>query len=303
MKIRKPRNYWQNKENCKIETLKYKTKSDFKTKSAGAYDACLNNKWIDELCQHMIKIGHRYLKCVYVYEFSDNHVYVGITYNIERREHDRNKCKTDSVTKHINETGLQPKFKQITDYIDVDEAVFLEGFYVEQYLNDRWLILNKSKTGSVGKVNIWTKEKCVEVARKCKTRTEFSKESKGAYDAARRYGWLDDVYFHMEEKIKPKKYWSKEKCLSEFLKYDSKKEVKIHKPKAYYAACRNGWVNELSVHMINGRKNNGYWDIEKCIEEASKYTKRIDFRKKSASAYIIATKNNWLDEIYLSVGL
>jgi predicted GIY-YIG superfamily endonuclease len=190
----KPSGYWQDKENCKIEALKYKTKREFRFKSSGAYSSCIKNKWIDELCQHMNRIGHRYLKCVYVYEFSDNHAYVGITYNIEKRIYDRNKCKTDSVTEHINKTGNYPKLKQITDYIDVNDAVCLEDFYVKKYLNEGWIILNKSKTGSIGSVNIWTKEKCIEIAKECKTRTEFCKNTKGAYDAARRYGWREEIY-------------------------------------------------------------------------------------------------------------
>jgi predicted GIY-YIG superfamily endonuclease len=189
----KPVGYWI-KENCGIEALKYNTRTEFKIKSAGAYDACKENGWIDDVSKHMTNIGHRYKKCVYVYEFSDNYAYVGITYNIEKRKHDRNKCKTDSVTKYIKKSGLIPQFKQLTDYINVDDAIYLEGYYVKKYLTDGWNILNQSKTGSIGRVNIWTKEKCLEVAKKCKTRIEFCKHSKGAYDAARRYNWITEIY-------------------------------------------------------------------------------------------------------------
>lgn len=189
----KPVGYWSF-ENCRNEALKYKSRTEFKNNSAGAYDSCKENGWINSVSGHMINIGHRYKKCVYSYEFSDNHVYVGITYNIERRTHDRNKCKTDSVTKYIKNTGLTPIFKQLTDFINVDDAVYLENDYVQKYFKNGWEILNQTKTGSVGSVRKWTKEKCIEVARKCKTRTDFCKLTKGASDAARRYGWVNEIY-------------------------------------------------------------------------------------------------------------
>jgi len=189
----KPVGYWSF-ENCKKEALKYNSRTEFKTKSAGAYDSCKENGWIDIVSGHMINIGHRYRKCVYSYEFIDNHVYVGITYNIERRKHDREKCKTDSVTKHIKKTGLSPLFRQLTDFIAVDEAVYLENDYVKRYSKNGWNILNQSKTGSVGSVRKWTKEKCIAVGKKCETRTDFCRHTKGAYDAARRYGWISEIY-------------------------------------------------------------------------------------------------------------
>lgn len=294
----KPVRYWTI-ENCKIEAFKYKTRTEFKNKSAGAYGACLSNKWIDEVSAHMIKIGHRYKKCVYVFEFSDNYAYIGITYNIERRKHDRKKCKTDSVTKHIKKTNLIPLFKQLTDYIAVDEAVYLEGDYVQRYLKNGWNILNQSKTGSVGSVRKWTKERCIEEAKKYNNRADFMCGCGGAYAASKRYGW-DDVLSNIPLRIKHRGYWTKEKCGEEFLKYCTKKELKINSITAYSVAHKNGWIDEFSVHMINGRKPNGYWTKERCISQMKTCKTKKEFRKNYNSAYIIALKNGWMKEIYLS---
>jgi hypothetical protein len=46
-----------------------------------------------------------------------------------------------------------------------------------------------------------------------------------------------------------------------------------------------------------GRKPNGYCIKEKCIEEALKLKTWSEFQKKSKTAYQIAYKNGWLDEI------
>ena len=45
------------------------------------------------------------------------------------------------------------------------------------------------------------------------------------------------------------------------------------------------------------RKVRGYWTIDKVREEALKFNKRSDFQKCSLSAYSIAHKNGWLDDV------
>jgi len=39
------------------------------------------------------------------------------------------------------------------------------------------------------------------------------------------------------------------------------------------------------------------WTKEKCLEEALKYSRKVDFQKNSGSAYQISYKNDWLEEI------
>jgi hypothetical protein len=43
------------------------------------------------------------------------------------------------------------------------------------------------------------------------------------------------------------------------------------------------------------RKPNGWWTFEKVREESLKYTTKTEFRKKSETAYQIATRNKWLE--------
>lgn len=44
-------------------------------------------------------------------------------------------------------------------------------------------------------------------------------------------------------------------------------------------------------------KPKGYWTFECCKEEALKYKDKTEFKKYSGSAYTIAYKNGWLNEI------
>lgn len=145
-----PNGYWHIYENCRKEALKYKTKTEFIKNSQHVYNISLKRGWLNEICKHMQPIGDRYNKCIYSYEFSDNHVYVGLTRNIDVRQKSRDKDFNDAVTKHIRETNLIPIRKQLTEYIPVENAIVLEGEYLSKYVNDGWIALNRAKTGGIG---------------------------------------------------------------------------------------------------------------------------------------------------------
>ena len=192
----KPKGYWTY-ERCKEEALKYKNRYDFNRNSMGAYNRAIKSKWLDDICSHMKVQKNNTKRCIYSYEFKDNHVYIGLTYNLEKRHIDRLKSKNDQVTKHINETNLKPVKKQLTDYIDVNDAIKMEGYYVNKYKNDGWNILNKIKTGAIGGKLKWTYEKCKEESLKYKNRTDFFKKSKGAYASSSKNRWLDEFFPNM----------------------------------------------------------------------------------------------------------
>lgn len=47
--------------------------------------------------------------------------------------------------------------------------------------------------------NYWSKEKCREEALKYNNRTDYSKNSKGAYKSSRKNNWLDEICLHMKK--------------------------------------------------------------------------------------------------------
>jgi 5-formaminoimidazole-4-carboxamide-1-beta-D-ribofuranosyl 5'-monophosphate synthetase len=55
--MRKPYRYWSDKENCKYETFKYQTISSFSKNCNRGYQIARKNKWLDEICSHMLRIG------------------------------------------------------------------------------------------------------------------------------------------------------------------------------------------------------------------------------------------------------
>ncbi len=141
------------------------------------------------------------------------------------------------------------------------------------------------------------KELCGVEALKYSSKNEFKVKSNGAYSAACKNGWLNEICSHMISRNKPKNYYTLEICAIEAKKYNSKKEFKQMNPSAYSAACKNGWLDVICSHMISFKKPKGYWTEEKCHKEALNYKTRTEFSIGSQAAYHAACKNGWLDVI------
>lgn len=251
--IKKPQNYWT-KFRCIDEALKYNNCSDFRKNSPSAYSASKSKGWYNEITAHFILKGSWYKRFIYAYEFPDNHVYVGLTYNLQERNNDHN--LKGSVFDYKQESGLEPVFKKLIKYpVEIDEAVKLEDFYLEDYVSKGWIPLNKAKTGSLGSsIRKWSIDNLQKEALKYNTKKDFREFSSSAYSSAKRLKILDIICEHMNiKKRHPAGYWTKEKCKFIADTYDSVGDFLKNDGAAYAASSQNGWLQELTKHMY--RKN------------------------------------------------
>ena len=234
------------------------TKSEFEKGSPTAYVKSGKMGWKDEICRHMTTNGNKYNRCVYAIEFSDRSVYIGLSYNSEKRYNQHLDVKNNSIVlRHHKKTGLIPTIKRLTEYIDVEEASKLEKLKLKEYLNDGWLILNIAKCGNVGGKTIkWTKERCEEESNKYKSRNEFKINSPHAYNAARRNKWIDEICNHMNNNITK---WDRKSCEEESKKFKNREEFKKKSSGAYGYAYRNGLLDIFFTKEI----------LEKYSEEVS----------------------------------
>ena len=239
------------KEKCQELALNCKSRSEFHTKYYAAHKYATKNNWLNEICSHMIQFND-YKRCIYAYEFSDNSVYIGLTYDLTNRHyrHINSNKDNSSVYNHIKETNLIPELKQLTDYLEINDARLKEGYYVKKYKKEQWKILNKAKTGSLGGITIlWTKEKCQEAALKCKTKTEFYKKYSSASSSALSNGWIDEICSHMENKTKPKGYWNYENCLNEAIKQRTRRNFRVYSSGAFHSSEKNNWLDKIYSYM------------------------------------------------------
>lgn len=209
--IPKHRTYEEVKEAAK----QYKTRMEFKNKDMANYCFAVSHGWLDKICSHMRIVGDKYKRCIYAYEFSDGFCYIGLTYDVNSRHTQHLSGKIFSkVYEHSIKYNVEiPKPKQLTDYIDKDEASKLEGEYLKMYRNNGWKIINIAKTGGLGgkkhrysKEEI-TKEYCKKVAEKYETPTKFRKSNQTLYKIMENNGWKEFVYSIFDlDKIKKEGY-------------------------------------------------------------------------------------------------
>jgi len=95
----------------------------------------------------------------------------------------------------------------------------------------------------------WTKERCKEEALKYETRTTFKLNSGGAYNSTQQNKWLDELCSHMNDIIKPKNHWTKERCREEALKYKNRSEFQRFSPGAYIKSRKNKCLDGFCIHM------------------------------------------------------
>jgi len=241
--MKKPNGYWTY-EKCENVALLCDNKKEMRKLYGTAYNIIKKNKW-DELISHLIPIGNKYKRLIYVYEFSDNCCYIGLTGNINRRNKQHMKeDEKSSVFIHIKNTKLIPNLILKTDYIKVDDAILLENNFLLEYKNNGWNILNKIKTGGIGSTDVkWNKNTCKEESKKYKNITDFMRNSSGAYERARKYGWIDE-FFHRRKSTNG--FWNdKNKCENESKKYKNRSEFHKNCWSAYNYSSINKWLDEF----------------------------------------------------------
>ncbi|QHJ74358.1 hypothetical protein VH12019_00031 [Vibrio phage VH1_2019] len=239
----KPNGYWTI-ERLKEDALKYKTRSEWAKKSSGAYDAALRHDMLDDCCGHMkTDVKNLSKRCIYRI-YSGNEIYIGLTYNADRR-FDEHRKGTPQIVDLIERVGIENViFERLTDYIEPVLAQIAEKEHIEHYESEGWVILNRAKGGSLGGDRLhWTTERIKEDALKYKTRNEWKNKSSG-YGAAGRRGIIDECCSHMPAKYK----WTLELIKEDALKYNTHNEWQKNSG-GYDAARRRGILDECCAHM------------------------------------------------------
>lgn len=189
----KPMYYWT-REKCYEIALRCKTRQEFQNYGR-PYRVAYENKWLDEMCCHMKNCGNLFKRMIYLYEFSDGHVYIGLTCDLGRRVKEHITDKNSSVYKYFKKSRLIPMYKELTEYLDINIASKLEKDYIKKYENLGYRILNKVEGGGLGGNKIkWTYKSCKEESMKYKNRTEFCKTKRRAYEKSKKEGWIIEFY-------------------------------------------------------------------------------------------------------------
>lgn len=141
-------------DECKEYALKYEYKTDFYENEQIVYRCAYKNNWLKEICFHMIHVGNLYKRCIYVFEFEDKHAYVGLTYNIKKRELEH--MAKGVIKEYIINNNCRYVLKQLTDYVDSNYSKILELKYMNEYKENGWILINKVIHSTLGGGIVWS---------------------------------------------------------------------------------------------------------------------------------------------------
>lgn len=112
----------------------------------------------------------------------------------------------------------------------------------------------------MGMVKRYTYEMCMEIARKCKTPTEFRRVNPSARNVALKHGWMKDYTWFVDgRKNQGPRKWTPEKCIAEAKKYTRKVDFMHKSPGAYHAAVNMNllstftWFENCAINLEHGR--------------------------------------------------
>ena len=196
----KPRCYWTI-EKCEEVAKECINRSELLKKYARAYVILSKNNLLDKFFVNE-KDKNAEIHCVYRYLFPKTKaIYVGRTLQrrIEKRDYEHRTSKTSSVLKYTKKENLPiPDIEVLFDNLTCSESLAIENEIVEDAKQNGFFILNVAKTGvisgSAGAIGFGhlSREFCYNVAKTCKTKTQFQDKNYSAYLKANKMGWSKD---------------------------------------------------------------------------------------------------------------
>ena len=203
-----PSDYWT-KEHIHEEALKYKTRMEFKKCNGYAYRVASNNGWLRDVCSHMdvLVVPHGYwtkerikeetLKYKTMKDFrqGSSGAYAVAYKNGWLDE----VCEHLSFLKNRRRTKAQVH-KEALKYKTRMEFKKCNGGAYAAARKHGWLDEVCSHMKLLCRRNYWTKERVRKEALKYEAKGRFIRASPGAYNAAKKHGWLDEVCAHMKPK-------------------------------------------------------------------------------------------------------
>lgn len=140
-------------------------------------------------------------------------------------------------------------------------------------------------------IGYWTKQRCLEEAKKYKTRMEFMKNSAVAYQKSRdTYNCLDEICSHMPPSLTK---WNYDLALKTAKKYKSREELRKNQQSCIQWIRRNKLDDVMFAHMENKLTT---YNLDELKKEAKQFEYREDWKKFNPKGYNKVTTEGLLNE-------
>jgi very-short-patch-repair endonuclease len=152
------------KDACIAEAKKYKTIKEWQISSPSSYQAAFKKDWLVDCSDHIDRLLHK-----------KNH------WTLTSCFEEAQQYKTKSAWQQAKRSGY---------------SIAAKNGWIEKCTSH----MEPDGRKIVGQ-RLWTKEKCLELAKACNSRAEFKKASGSAYLRARVKGWLEECCGHMKQPL------------------------------------------------------------------------------------------------------
>lgn len=297
---KKPRVTWT-KEKCHEIALNYTSRNEFSIGNRSVYTISSRNKWLDDICSHMIRKtkpdGYwTYETCK---EEATKYTTQKDFYNSCRTgyEYARANKWLDDICNHMTPSGNRYN-RLIYAYIFSDKHVYIGLTYnakvrfYEHTTKDKDSPVYKHILSSGLQPEYKLLTDYIDIKEAQKEEAKYIKQ------------YLSDGYTLLN-KAKAgglgnsiASIWTKERCELEAQKYKSKFEFYKGCSGAYNTCTKNAWLNDVCSHMVAKHKPVGYWTYDKCKEAAIGCRNKQEYYEKFGGAFVSAKKNNWLSEFF-----
>jgi len=301
--MRKPKGYWNIKENTFAEAKKYHTRDEFRKYCNVVYNVARKNGWLDEMYWFRRPTVH------------NKKWYRETVFEEARKYKTKKEFQKGCISAYsaaikngwIVEMDwfVDGRVKLFTDKIDCVYRYFFKetkSIYIGRSIQPKmrhWQHLFRENDT----LYKYAKENSLEVPQ-----MEIIEDNLTIEEGQKREDYWIEYYKEMGYKVLnvakagsigaiSNGKWSKENVFIESKKYRTKYDFERSCNRAYTLALKNGWLKEMTW-LAATQKPNGYWNIKNNVfAEARKYTTRKSFQIGCGSAYHSARKKRWLDEM------
>lgn len=241
---------------CKVEALKYKTKTEWRYGHGLSYGKAYRKGWLEECCKHMmvIRTSPTFNSIEYcqkdalkyktrsdwakakgsLYQFANKQGWLEECCIPSRYKTNKywtlEKCKEDALNYKTKTEWLN---KSLSSY-----RVASKNKWIEECC--KHMVFSRIQS------SLYNLEQCQKDALKYKKRSDWQKAKGSLHYVAIKNGWMKECF---PPRCKPKRYWTLEKCKEEALKYTTRTEWATLSNSSYSVAQKNKWINECCLHM------------------------------------------------------
>jgi superfamily II DNA or RNA helicase len=253
--------FWT-KEKCIESASKCQNSGEWAKIEGGAYDAAIKHNWFNEITKLLgwkIRKSHGYwtkekvLKSALPYNTIDDWSKAEeYAYKFAGENGFLDEC-TKHMTKLHDSWTKEKCMESASKYNTINDWNTNEPNAVSASRRNGWQNECITHMQELKKTpNYWTKELCTKSANNYSTMRDWMNNEGGAYRAAKRNGWYNELTSHFKKRVSPQKpagYWTKEKCIESAKSFQTFSEWRKKYAGAYDKAFDNDWLFECTIHM------------------------------------------------------